>query len=108
MVAQVVKNLPAMQEAQVISLGWEDALEREMATHSNILAWRILQTEENFSYLKIHVSGECRAVTSAFWTKVCNGDLLMLLKILLIYMIGLVAFVIFLVLESYLSKYPSS
>ena len=39
LVAQMVKNLPAMQETQVRSLGWEDPLEKEMATHFNILAW---------------------------------------------------------------------
>ena len=39
--AQTVKNLPAMQETWVRSLGWEDLLEEEMATHSSILAWRI-------------------------------------------------------------------
>ena len=44
--AQAVKNLPAMQETQVRSLGWEDPLEEEMATHSNILAWEISGTEE--------------------------------------------------------------
>ena len=44
-VAQMVKNLPAMQETQVPSLGWEDPLEKEMATHSSILAWRISWTE---------------------------------------------------------------
>ena len=38
--AQVVKNLPAMQETQVGSLGQEDPLEEEMATHSSILAWK--------------------------------------------------------------------
>ena len=38
--AQRVKNLPAMQETQVQSLGWEDPLEKAMATHSSILAWR--------------------------------------------------------------------
>ena len=45
----VVKNPPTMQEpqeTQVRSLGWEDALEEEMATHSSILAWRIAWTEE--------------------------------------------------------------
>ena len=42
LVAQLVKNLPAMQETWVQSLGWEDALEKEKATHSSILAWRIL------------------------------------------------------------------
>ena len=45
LVAQTVKNVPAMQETQVRSLGWEDPLEEEMATHSSILAWRIPQTE---------------------------------------------------------------
>ena len=42
----MVKNLPAMQGAQVPSLGWEDPLEEGMATHSSILAWRIQWTEE--------------------------------------------------------------
>ena len=46
LVAQMVKSLPAMQETQVQSLGWEDPLEKEMATHSSILAWRIPWTEE--------------------------------------------------------------
>ena len=44
--AQMVKNLPAMQETQVQSLGWEDRLEEGMATYSSILAWRISWTEE--------------------------------------------------------------
>ena len=39
--AQTVKNPPTMQETWVLSLGWEDPLENEMATHSNILAWEI-------------------------------------------------------------------
>ena len=39
--AQTVKHLPTMQENRVQSQGWEDALEKEMATHSNILAWKI-------------------------------------------------------------------
>ena len=46
LVAQMVKNLPAMWETQVRSLSWEDPLEKEMATHSSILAWRIPWTEE--------------------------------------------------------------
>ena len=41
LVAQTVKSLPAVQETQVPSLGWEDPLEEGMATHSSILAWRI-------------------------------------------------------------------
>ena len=46
LVAQTVKNLPAMQKTWVQSLGWEDPLEEEMATHSNIPPWRIPWTEE--------------------------------------------------------------
>ena len=42
----MVKNLPVMQEIGVHSLSWEDPLEKEMATHSSILAWRIPWTEE--------------------------------------------------------------
>ena len=42
MAAQMVKNLPAMQKTQVRSLGWEDPLEKEIATHSSIVAWKIL------------------------------------------------------------------
>ena len=44
--AQTVKNLPAMQETWVRSLGWEDLLEKETATHSSTLAWRIPPMEE--------------------------------------------------------------
>ena len=44
--AQLVRNLPAMQEPRVQNLGWEDPLEKEMATHSSILAWRIPWMEE--------------------------------------------------------------
>ena len=43
--SQMVKNLPAMQEAWVLSLGQEEPLEKEMATHSTILAWKIPWTE---------------------------------------------------------------
>ena len=46
MVAQTIKNLPAMQETWVRSLGWEDPLEKGMANHSSILVWRIPWTEE--------------------------------------------------------------
>ena len=46
LVAQMVKSLPAMRETQVQSLGWDNPLEKEMATHSSILAWEILWTEE--------------------------------------------------------------
>ena len=44
--AQTVKHLPAVQETGVRSLGWEDPLEKEMATHSSNLAWKIPWTEE--------------------------------------------------------------
>ena len=46
LVAHRLKRLPAMQETWVQSLGWEDPLEKEIATHSSILAWRIPWTEE--------------------------------------------------------------
>ena len=46
LVAQMVRNQPAMQETQVRSLGWEDPLKKGMVTHSSILAWRIPRTEE--------------------------------------------------------------
>ena len=46
LMAQMVKNLPAMQETQVQHLGWEDPLEKGLGTHSSILAWRIPWTEE--------------------------------------------------------------
>ena len=44
---QMVKNLPAMQEIQVCYLDWEDSLEKEIATHSSILAWEISWMEES-------------------------------------------------------------
>ena len=46
LIAQMVKNLPAVQETWVQSLGQEDPLEKEMATHSRILTWKIPRTEE--------------------------------------------------------------
>ena len=46
LVAQWVKHLPTMRETRVRSLGWEDPLEKEMATHSSTLAWRIPWMEE--------------------------------------------------------------
>ena len=46
LVAQIVKRLPKMWETQVKSLGWRDLLEKELATHSSILAWKIPWTEQ--------------------------------------------------------------
>ena len=46
LVAQMIKSLPAVWETRIQSLGWEDPLKKEMATHSSILAWKILWTEE--------------------------------------------------------------
>ena len=54
-----IKNLPAMQETQVLSLGREDALEEGMATHSSILTWRIPWREE---------PGELQSIASQSWT----------------------------------------
>ena len=50
LVAQMVKRLPTMQETWVQSLDWEDLLEKEMATHSSILAWRISWVESLVGY----------------------------------------------------------
>ena len=47
LVAQMVKNVPAVKETQVQSVGWEDPMEKEMALHSSILAWEIPWTEES-------------------------------------------------------------
>ena len=52
--AQMVKNLPAMQEARLQSLSQEDLLEKGMATHSSILAWRIPWTKETGGLHTIH------------------------------------------------------
>ena len=61
LVAQTVKNLPAMQKTWVRSLGREDPLEKEMATHSSILAWEIPGTEEGQRSL---LSTVCRITKS--------------------------------------------
>ena len=53
----MVKNLPAIQDTPVPSLGWKDPLEKEMDTHSSFLAWRILWTEEPRG-LTVHGSKE--------------------------------------------------
>ena len=56
----MVKNLPAMQKTQVPSLSWEDLLEKGMATHSSVLAWRIPWTEEPGGLLSILSVGSQR------------------------------------------------
>ena len=55
LVAQTVKRLPTMWETQVQSLGLEDLLEKEMATHSSIFAWKISWTEEPGYQLSLHL-----------------------------------------------------
>ena len=57
LVAQTVKNPPAMQETWGPSLGWEDPLEEGMATHSSILAWRILWTEKTGGLQSVESQG---------------------------------------------------
>ena len=59
----MIKNLPAMQETQVQSLGWEDPLEKEMSTHSSIFAWRIPWTEE---------PGRLQSIGSQSWTQLID------------------------------------
>jgi len=72
-VAQTVKNLPAMQESQVRSLGQEDPLEKGMATHSSILAWRIPWSEEPGGLQSTVEGGEFRTLSaeSSRWSKFC-------------------------------------
>ena len=67
--AQLVKNLPTIQETWVLSLGWEDALEKEMANHSNILAWRFLWVEEpgGLQFLGLQRVGHDRACKHALF-----------------------------------------
>ena len=50
----MVKNLPTVQETWIRSLGWKDPLEKEMATHSSILAWRVSWTEERSGLHTVH------------------------------------------------------
>ena len=64
LVAQTVKHPPTMQETQVQSLGWEDLLEKEMATHSSILAWKIPWTEK---------PGSLQSMGSERWTRLSNS-----------------------------------
>ena len=59
----MVKNLPAMRKTWVRSLGWEDPLEKGMATHSSILAWRIPWTEQ---------PGRLQSMGSQSWTQLNN------------------------------------
>ena len=95
LVAQTVKSLPAMQETQVRSLGWEEPLEEGMATHSGILAWRIPRTEDpgglqstglqrvrhdltkqqHYMTLQIHVEGRKAGLTqeTAFFQSQASG-----------------------------------
>ena len=51
LMAQMLRNLPVMQETQVLSRGWEDTLGKGMATLSNILAWSVQWTEEPVGYM---------------------------------------------------------
>ena len=57
LVAQLVKNLPAMRETWVQCLGWEDPLEKEKATHSSMLAWRIPRTVQAMGLQKVRHNG---------------------------------------------------
>ena len=63
--AQMVKSLPAMQETQIQSLSQEDALEKEMATHSGILSWEIPWTEEPGGLQSVH--GVTKSQTCQTW-----------------------------------------
>jgi len=85
LVAQMVKNLPAMREIWIQSLGWEDPLKKEMATHSSILSWRILWTEEPGG---LQSTGSKRVrhdrVTSILSVALCNVPFLSLVIFLVL------------------------
>ena len=66
-----INNLPAMQETRVQFLGWEDLLEKGMATHSNILAWRIPWTEEPGGLHTVQGVTESRTQLSDFTFTFC-------------------------------------
>ena len=72
LVAQLVKNLTAVQETQVCSLGWEDPLEKEMATHSSTLAWKIPWTEEpgRLQFMRLQRVGHDLATSLHFYKPV--------------------------------------
>ena len=92
LVAQLVKNPPAMQETWVQSLGWEDPLEKGKAAHSNILAWRILWTIQSMGSHRVGHDRE----TFTFIGLVCQ--VLCYLKIYIVYSI----FKIYFTLDIYL------
>ena len=73
LVAQMVKNSPAVRETWVPSLGWQDPLEKGMATHSSILAWRIPWTEEPGGLQSIGVA-KSRTRLSDFHFHLCSYD----------------------------------
>ena len=70
LVAQLVKNLPVMWETWVRSLGWEDPLEKEKATHSSILAWRIPWTEKSMGLRKVRHDGATFTFTFSILPKI--------------------------------------
>ena len=72
LVAQMVKNLPAMLKTQVQSLGWEDPMEKEMATHSSTLTWKIPWTEEPGRLLSV----ESQRVRHTEWLYLLTKDIL--------------------------------
>ena len=70
LVAQMVKNLPAMQETRVRSLGWEDSLEKGLAIYSSTLTWRIPWTEEpgGLQFMgSLRVSHDCVTNTKCYY-----------------------------------------
>ena len=91
LVAQLVKNLSAVQETQVQSLGWEDPLGKEIATHSSILVWEISWTEEPGG---LQSMGSQR-VTQALATETANNHVVDSLGLLLV-----VVEVVFIVFEN--------
>ena len=84
LLAQLVKNLPAVQETPVRSLGWEDPLEKGMATHSSTLAWRIPQTEEPGGLQSVRSQSRMRLSLSLWAVINLSGPQLPLCKLRII------------------------
>ena len=71
-VAEMVKRLPTMRETWIRSLGWEDPLEKEMATHSSTLAWKIPRTEEPGRLQSVGSQSQARLSDFTHTKYICN------------------------------------
>ena len=85
---QMVKHLPRMQETQVQSLGWADPLEKEMATYSSTLAWKIPWTVNMASCSAVSATLECRNPLTQTLQRAGLPSIFMMMVILLVILLG--------------------